>query len=77
MTTLMLLLTPRKVMKLLAISSPQSAYLDGGDGNDNLNIRGNLHLDYGHTTATAIGGLGNDAISLTDNNSQLKAATQL
>ena len=46
--------------------APKSAYLDGGDGNDSLNISGYLEHWNGSTTATAIGGLGDD-ISVTDN----------
>jgi len=48
---------------------PKSALLDGGDGNDNLTINSNLSLFQGRTTATAIGGIGDDIISVTDSNS--------
>ena len=50
-------------------SLPQSAYLDGGDGNDNLTVRGSNNLYYGRTTATGIGGFGDDVISITDDSS--------
>ncbi len=47
----------------------ESYVLDGGEGDDTLSVSGSSVLaNYGQTTATLLGGLGNDSLAAYDNN---------
>jgi hypothetical protein len=45
----------------------KSYSLDGGDDDDTINVMGSFNKSYGQTTVSALGGTGNDTITVSDN----------